>query len=82
VLIQVAGYLVGCSLSLSKVTAELFAYFCSGKEDVTQAAIRNMVIDLAVRKSFAAKDGEKLCTPRAELLMQHCARSSFGHQHT
>lgn len=54
---QVASYLVGCSLPLSEVTAKLWE-LGKGSPDLTEAAVRNMVIDLAARRSFAAKDGE------------------------
>ncbi|CAL8461841.1 g1372 [Coccomyxa elongata] len=52
---QVASYLVGCSLPLSEVTAELWE-FGKGSPDLTEAAVRNMIIDLAARRSFGAKD--------------------------
>lgn len=54
---QVASYLVGCSLPLSEVTAELWE-LGNGSPDLTEAAVRNMIIDLAARRSFGAKDGE------------------------
>ncbi|BDA41437.1 probable chromatin assembly factor 1 subunit FSM at N-terminal half [Coccomyxa sp. Obi] len=52
---QVASYLVGSSLPLSEVTAELWE-LGKGSPDLTEAAVRNMVIDLAARRSFGAKD--------------------------
>lgn len=53
---QVAGYLVGCALPLSALEAQLLEVF-SGVEGLTPAAVRNMVLELAARKSFAGKGG-------------------------
>ncbi len=53
---QVAGYLVGCALPLSALEAQLLEVF-GGVEGLTPAAVRNMVLELAARKSFAGKGG-------------------------
>lgn len=58
--VQVAAHLVGCSLPLSKVTSQLVSIYSASNSDLTETAVRNMVIDLASRRSFAAKDGESL----------------------
>ncbi|KAK9846650.1 hypothetical protein WJX81_008416 [Elliptochloris bilobata] len=51
---EVAGALVGCNLPLSVLEAQLLGLH-SGVPDVTPAAVRNLVLDLASRRSFAAK---------------------------
>lgn len=53
---QVAGYLVGCALPLSALEAQLLEAF-GGMEGLTPAAVRNVVLELAARKSFAGKGG-------------------------
>lgn len=57
---QVAQHLLGCSQSLQTVTRHVINIYSENgqDEDLTETAVRNMIIDLAARKSFAAKDSE------------------------
>ena len=59
---QVAQHLMGCSQSLQAVTQHVLSiYSMNGQdENLTETAVRNLIIDLAARKSFAAKDSEFL----------------------
>jgi len=52
----VAGHLVGCSATLSGLEAQLLALH-AGVAGLAPAAVRNLVLDLASRKSFAGKGG-------------------------
>ena len=52
---QVAGILCGCTLPLTPLMARLHG----GNSDFSQDALRMSIIDMATRKSFAAKSGEK-----------------------
>ena len=58
---QVAQHLLGCSESLGSVTQYVMSIYsenCQANK-LTEIAVRNMIIDLAARKSFAAKDSEE-----------------------
>lgn len=59
---QVAQHLMGCSQSLQAVTEHVISIYSENGQDenLTETAVRNMIIDLATRKSFAAKDGMSL----------------------
>ena len=61
---QVAQHLLGCSQSLHAVTEHVISIYSENGQDdnLTKTAVRNIIIDLAARKSFAAKDGESLMT--------------------
>lgn len=53
---QVAGALMGCALPLSVLEAQLLEVH-AGAPGATSTAVRSMVLDLAARRSFAAKGG-------------------------
>ena len=55
---QVAQHLLGCSQSLQTVTQHVLRIYSENGQDenLTETAVRNIIIDLAARKSFAAKD--------------------------
>lgn len=57
---QVAQHLLGCSQSLEAITQHVMSIYSENCRDdnLTEIAVRNMIIDLAARKSFAAKDSE------------------------
>ena len=55
---QVAGHLVGSSATLSSLEAQLLALH-AGVAGLTPAAVRNLVLELATRKSFAGKGGAR-----------------------
>lgn len=55
-LCQVAGALVGCALPLSELEAQLLELHADVPA-ATPTAVRSMVLDLAARRSFAAKGG-------------------------
>lgn len=60
---QVGIWLVGCSLPLSEATEKLWYHYkgdYNPGSPLTKAAIRNMIIEIAARKSYAAKDGEDI----------------------
>ncbi len=67
---QVAQHLLGCSQPLQAITRHVISIYSEKCQDhnLTETAVRNMIIDLATRKSFAAKDSKSLrhlCTSRS-----------------
>lgn len=57
---QVAALLMGSSLPLSKLVAQLTELHSTPEQggEVTELAVRNCILDLAARKSFAARNGQ------------------------
>ncbi len=66
---QVAQHLLGCSQSLQAVTEHVISVYSQNGQDenLTETAVRNMIIDLAARKSFAAKDSKSLFAAKSPL---------------
>jgi hypothetical protein len=56
----VAQHVLGSGATLSALSKLLWSLFTEGGGDaaLTEAAVRSRVLDLAVRKSFGAKDGK------------------------
>ena len=59
--LQVAQHLLGCKEPLKAVIKELMKISSGSCTDVSLAetALQTMIIDLAMRRSFAAKGGER-----------------------
>lgn len=90
-----AGALVGCALPLSELEAQLLKLHADAP-GATPTAVRSMVLDLAARRSFAAKGGARhrpTLKPYYQILavqhrMELAARRSFAakggarHRHT
>ena len=89
---QVAGWLVGCALPLSALEAQLLKLHADAP-GATPTAVRSTVLDLAARRSFAAKGGARRYPTLKPLVMRSlltglAARRSFAakggarHRHT
>ena len=57
---QIAECLVSCSLPLTDLTQQLHQLYCrdDGEAAVPEAAIRNCILELAIRRSFASSSSE------------------------
>ena len=75
---QVAAHLLGCSQPLQAVVQHVVSIY---SDSLNETSVRDMVIDLAARKPFAATDSEhnhtpKICTWTLWLLHPLINRSS------
>lgn len=60
--LQALPFIMGCGEPLSALTQQLLAAHVSGdtSQPLTEMLLRNVVIDVATRRSYGVKDGEAL----------------------